>query len=101
MICNDLTSAEKVPFKIDGRIMFRSDRFEMVHLTLQPGDSMELHSQPMDVVFFVLEGTGTLMFTDESHNLPENTSIFVEKGTPRAWKNESPGLVRLLVNKLL
>lgn len=101
IIYTDLDSAEKVPFKLDGRIMFRSERYEMVHLALQPGDTMDLHTQPMDVVFYVIEGTGTLMFTDEAFSVRENSSVFVEKAVPRAWKNETNGMVRVLVNKLL
>ena len=93
--------ATRVPFKLDGRKLFTSDMLEMVHLTLQPGEIIDPHAQLMDVVFFVLEGTGTLTVGDESIVAGENTTIQVRSGVQRAWSNTGNKPLRLLVNKLM
>jgi quercetin dioxygenase-like cupin family protein len=91
----------RVPFKLDGRKLFTSEMLEIIHLTLQPGESMDAHTQPMDVVFFVLEGTGTLSIGVESIVVGENTTIHVRSGVQRAWNNTGNQPLRILVNKLL
>ncbi len=96
-----LSDAPRVPFKFDGRILHTSGRYELVHLTLQPGEEMEMHTQPMDVVFFVAEGSGTLRAGGEIMQIEENTAVSVAKRVMRAWSNEGVGPVRILVNKIL
>ncbi len=94
-------SAPSVPFKFDGRILFTSGQYELVHLSLLPGECMEMHTQPFDVVFFVAEGTGTLRVGGESCNAAENTTIHVNADVQRAWANEGTQPLRILVSKLL
>jgi len=93
--------AVRVPFKLDGRALFSSEYLEMVHLTLQPGEGLEPHAQPMDVVFFVVQGAGTLTVGDENLEIPVNTTIHVKAGAFRAWKNTGSTVLRILVNKLV
>lgn len=99
-----LTTAPRVPFNLDGRILYTSDRYEMVHLTLQPGETMEPHVQPMDIVFFVIEGTGTLTVGTppgaSRHTVPANTAVHVPAGVARAWGNGGDGVFRVIVNKI-
>jgi mannose-6-phosphate isomerase-like protein (cupin superfamily) len=95
------SSAPRVPFRFEGRILYVSDGYELIHLTLQPGEEMAMLTQPMDVVFFVVEGTGTLKYGDESTVAGENTTIKVGSGVNRAWSNTGKGPLRVLVNKLL
>ncbi len=92
--------APGVPFKLDGRKLFISEKFELIHLTLLPGEGMDPHAQPMDVVFFVLEGAGTLSVGDESIVAGTNTTIHVRSGVQRAWNNTGSQPLRILVNKL-
>jgi len=96
-----LSAAPRVPFRFDGRILHASARYELVHLTLHPGETMDLHVQPFDVVFFVIEGAGTLQSGDETLRVEANTAVYVEKGVMRAWSNTGPAPLRILVNKIL
>jgi len=96
-----LSSAPRVPFRLDGRILFSSGNYELIRLTLQPGESMEIHSQPMDVVFYVEEGTGTLTVENEILEIPGRTTVHVSAGIPRAWSNKGVVPLIILVNKLL
>ena len=92
-------TAPKVAFNLDGRIMFSSEKIELIHLTLQPGEKMELHSQPVDVVFYVISGNGILDFEGQSVNGPQGTCIHVPAGMQRGWKNNGPAEFRVLVVK--
>lgn len=95
-----LDVATRVPFKFDGRILFSSDRFEMVHLSLVSGEAMDLHIQPFDVVFYLLEGSGILTIGLEEHEIQPETSIMVKAGVTRAWKNNGNIVIKILVCKL-
>ncbi|HNY01251.1 MAG TPA: cupin domain-containing protein [Bacteroidales bacterium] len=96
-----LSSAPRVPFKFDGRILHTSDRYELVHLTLHPGEAMDMHAQPFDVVFYVDGGTGTLQAGEERFQIEAGTAVHVAKGVMRAWSNPGAEPLRVLVNKIL
>ena len=94
-----LDEAPKVPFNIDGKIMHSSDKLEVVHLILKPGEKIGKHLQPFDVVFFILSGEATLETDQETVEVKENTSIFVPAGMPRGWNNNGPADFKILVIK--
>jgi len=94
-----LENAPRVPFNIDGRKLFASEKLEVVHLTLHPGEKMDPHSNPVDVVFFIIEGAGELAIGGDSLAVSVNQSIFVRAGILRGWKNTGTGPLRILVIK--
>ncbi len=96
-----LNSAPKVPFNLNGHILFTSNTFELVHLQLEPGESVPLHSNPFDVVFFVLEGSLMLTRAEESAHIMANDCVAVPSGMPRGLCNSGDTTARVLVNKLL
>lgn len=96
-----LSSAPQVPFRFDGRILYTSPGYELVHLTLHPGEKMEMHVQPFDVVFFVISGSGVLKIDKETVEIEENTMVSVDKGVERAWSNPGRQDLKILVNKLI
>ena len=96
-----LDDSPRVPFQFDGRILYSCSGYELVHLNLQPGEGMEPHAQPFDVVFFIAEGCGTLTVGDEQIETGINTAVHVPAGVRRAWKNTGNIPLRILVNKLL
>lgn len=96
-----LDSAPRVPLALDGRIVYTSDRFEVVHLSLKPGEGMELHTMPFEVIFFVREGCGTLCFDDDEVKGSSGDCIHVEPGVRRGWRNSGRTDLEILVMKLL
>jgi len=96
-----LSSAQPVPFNLDGRILFSSGEYELIHLTLQPGEEVEIHKQPFDVIFYVMEGRGTLMAGNDRIEVASDTAVLVASGVLRTWKNTGGIPLRILVNKLL
>lgn len=95
-----LDTAEKVPFNLDGRKMFTNEKVELVHLALKPGDEIAMHANPVDVIFFILEGNGTIVFEDDSINVEPNSSVFIEKDKQRGMRNSSEATFRVLVCKI-
>ncbi len=96
-----LSSAPQVPFRFDGKILYSSPGYELVHLTLHSGEQMEMHVQPFDVVFFVISGSGVLKIGKETIEIGENTMVSVNKGVERAWSNPGQMDLKILVNKLI
>ncbi|HUW06527.1 MAG TPA: cupin domain-containing protein [Williamwhitmania sp.] len=94
-------TAEKVPFDLDGRKMFSSEKVEIIHLNLLPGENLELHSNPFDVIFYILEGEGIVETEDEQITVEPDMTIEIASGVKRGVKNVGPGNFRLLVIKIL
>ena len=94
-----LEDAPKVPFNLDGKILFTSGKCELVHLTLKPGEKIDRHAQPFDVLFFVVEGEGILETETENIEGTGNTSIFVPAGMQRGWRNTGATDFKVLVFK--
>ncbi len=95
-----LQTAEQVPFNLDGRIMFSDQRVELVHLSLNPGEQIDLHANPFDVVFFTLEGNGLVLFEEQKFEVKSNASVFIEKDKQRGLVNNGSSLFRVLVIKV-
>lgn len=95
-----LDTAEKVPFNLDGRKMFTNSEVELVHLTLKPSEEIALHANPFDVIFFILEGEGEVLFENEKLKALPNTSIYIEKDKQRGMRNSGYSIFRVLVVKI-
>ncbi len=95
-----LETAEKVPFDLDGRKMFTSDKVEIIHLTLLTGESLALHTNPFDVVFYILQGDGIVETEDEQITVEPDMTIEIAAGIKRGVRNIGASSLRLLVVKL-
>lgn len=96
-----LATAEKVPFNLDGRKMYIGLDAELIHLSLKPGEVLEKHSNPFDVVFYILEGSGIVETDDEAISVESDMSIEIEREINRGITNTGEDLLRLLVLKIL
>jgi quercetin dioxygenase-like cupin family protein len=101
MKITNLKNAVKVPFKIDGHVMFSGKDVELIHLTLKAGENLDLHANPFDVVFFVVSGEGVLDVEGERLTMRPNDTIEVKKDILRAWENNSAENLRILVLKMI
>ncbi|MCK7534294.1 MAG: cupin domain-containing protein [Marinilabiliales bacterium] len=90
-----------MPFKLDGYILHSEKPVELVHLLLKPGEKLESHKNPFDVVFFVIEGSGLLTINDEKKQLKSSDTIKVTSEHLRSWENNTQAILRLLVIKLI
>jgi quercetin dioxygenase-like cupin family protein len=96
----NLEDAPKVPFDLDGRIIFSSPKLEVVHLSMEPGQKIEPHANPVDVLFYIIEGDGTMIYKSEEHLVKEGMSVFIDKGEVRGLINHSEKKLRVLVSKI-
>lgn len=70
------------------------------HLTLNPGEKLIRHITPVDVFFYVLEGSGIVEVGDEKCEVSQDTVISSPKDIPHCWYNESDEILRILVVKV-
>jgi quercetin dioxygenase-like cupin family protein len=55
--------------------LYDTENAQIVHITLEPGESLKKHITPVDVVFYVLEGKGMVEIGDEKKEIVADTLI--------------------------
>ncbi|MDI3527701.1 MAG: hypothetical protein PWR03_1884 [Tenuifilum sp.] len=96
----NLSDAPRVPFDLDGRIMFSSQKVEMVHLNLKPGEKIPMHSNPFEVVFYLLEGELELTVNNDAVALKPDSTVHVGIDENRSLENKADKIARVLVIKV-
>ena len=94
-----LTSAPKVPFDIEGYVMYTSAPLEVIHLCLQPGQAIPQHLNPFDVVACLVEGEVTLLIGKKQVKLGLYDVVEIEKVAERGFTNFGTMEARLLILK--
>ena len=95
-----LKDGVKVPVDFDATLLVIRNDVEIVHIRMKPGQKQDLHKNPLDVIFFVLEGKGNFTCGDKTYTFGKNSTISVEKAELRAWENKENEELVLLVIKL-
>nr|WP_319538190.1 cupin domain-containing protein [uncultured Methanospirillum sp.] len=88
------------PHHVDARKVYDTDNAMAVVITLQPGESLKKHITPVDVFFYVLEGTGIVEIGDEKATCTKDMLIESPAKIPHRWLNESSSVFRVLVVKV-
>ncbi len=96
-----LTDSERIPIPIAAHKLYGSARNEVIHLCFRPGEVLEKHSNPFDVIFYVLEGIGILEVDEQSIAVGPDTLIEVSAPELRGWTNTGNENLRVLVIKVL
>jgi len=82
-----------------GTKLLTAERLEVVHLSIEAGGGIAAHALPYPVIFYVLEGSGTLMVDEAEFTVKPATTIECSPGIQRGWKNLSSSPLKLLVMK--
>lgn len=90
----------KNPHNVDARKIYESPHAMAVVITLKPGESLKKHITPVDVFFYVLEGTGVVEIGDEKATCGKDLLIESPARIPHRWMNESKAVFRVLVVKV-
>ncbi len=90
----------KNPHKVDVRRVYESEYALSSVITMQPGEKLIRHITPVDVFFYVLEGTGIVEVGKEKETVSADTVIQSPKDIPHCWYNESDSVLRVLVVKV-
>lgn len=73
---------------MDARKLCEIPHAVVVMITLHPGESLKRHMTPVDVIFYVLEGIGTVETGDEKATAGKDTLIESPARIPHRWIND-------------
>ena len=85
--------------KVDVRQLYEKESAQIMHILLHPGESLKPHRTPVDVAFYVLEGTPTVHIGDESESFESDTIIESPAYIVHYISNEGNNDARILVIK--
>jgi quercetin dioxygenase-like cupin family protein len=88
------------PHHVDARKIYDTPHAMAVVITLQPGESLKKHITPVDVFFYVLEGTGIVEIGDEKQTVTKDMLVESPARVPHRWTNENTSVFRVLVVKV-
>ena len=88
------------PHHVDARKIYDTANAIAVVITLQPGESLKKHMTPVDVFFYVLEGTGIVEIGTERETVTKDQLVESPARIPHRWINESTAVFRVLVVKV-
>lgn len=97
MITADQIPIADNPHGVDVRHLHKTKDVIVSQFTLQPGEVVKPHKAPVDVFFYVLEGTPQIEIEGETVAAAAGTLIPSTAGRLHSIRNESDGLVRFLV----
>lgn len=63
------------PHKVKAGKLHDSEHAQVIHIALEPGESLKKHVTPVDVIFYVLEGEGVVEIGDERQRVGSDTLI--------------------------
>jgi len=87
------------PHKVDVRQLYNDASAQLMHITLQPGEALKPHQTPVDVFFYVLEGTPTIHIGKESQKFEKDTLIESPADIVHFISNDQQQQARILVTK--
>ena len=88
------------PHKVSVRMIYDHDHGQAVVISLKKGEGLKKHITPVDVMFYVLEGTGMVEIGDEVREVSRDMVIESPAGIPHHLFNESSPEFRFLVMKM-
>ena len=80
--------------------LYNTENAQVVHLQLEAGESLKPHITPVDVFFYVLEGSGSVLVGEEKIQVTAGTLVESPKDIVHCLYNEGDGPFRVLVNKV-
>lgn len=87
------------PHKVDVRRIYDHDNAQVMHMTLLPGQSLKPHITPVDVFFYILEGTPDVQVGDETVTVEKDSLVESPKDIVHCLANNSDSIARILVVK--
>jgi len=88
------------PHHVDARKIYESPHATAVVITLKPGEALKKHVTPVDVFFYVLEGSGVIEIGDEKQTVGKDMLVESPAKIPHRWSNMSTSIFRVLVVKV-
>lgn len=93
------TTITDTPHKLDVRKLYDKNTAQAMHIKLEAGESLKPHITPVDVFFYVLEGTPEILVGKEKQTVEADCLVESPKDIPHCISNNSDKVVRVLVVK--
>jgi quercetin dioxygenase-like cupin family protein len=90
----------KNPHGVQSYKMYDRDHAVIMHLLIKAGESLKPHITPVDVAFYVLEGTPLILVGKEKTQVKKDDIVESPKDIVHCIYNETDSVVRVLVMKL-
>jgi quercetin dioxygenase-like cupin family protein len=88
------------PHHVDARKIYDTPHAMAVVITLRPGEALRKHITPVDVFFYVLEGTGIVEIGEEKQAVSKDMLVESPARIPHTWSNVADTVFRVLVVKV-
>ncbi len=93
------TPEAETPHNVDVRKIYDNESAQAMHISLQPGEALKPHITPVDVFFYILEGTPEVMVGTEKIQAEKDTLVESPKGIVHCLYNHATTIARILVVK--
>ncbi|WP_010665225.1 cupin domain-containing protein [Marinilabilia salmonicolor] len=90
---------KETPHKVDTRPVYDDETAQAVHIRLEPGETLKPHITPVDVFFYILEGTPNVHIGEEKEMVQVDWVIESPKDIVHYLSNTSDKPARILVVK--
>ena len=84
---------------VTAKKLLSKSEVEVVRVELTLGSSLPMHSTPVDVFFFIIEGHGEVEIGEEREAVTAGTLVESPKNIPHGLHNTSDGSLKILVVK--
>lgn len=95
---NDATVLD-TPHKVDVRKLLDTDDAQVMLITLKPGEALKPHLTPVNVFFYILEGSGSVTIGEETEEVDADTLVESPANILHTLHNTGTGIFRFLVAK--
>lgn len=79
--------------------VIKKDDVAVVILPFSPGQGLPIHTTPVDVFFYVIEGKAEITIGEEKKVVPAGNIVLSPANIPHTVKNNSNGDVKVMVVK--
>lgn len=93
------TAIVDTPHKIEVKKLYDKESAQVMHITLKPGEALKPHITPVDVFFYILEGTPEVRVGDEIVKVETDSLIESPKDIIHCLYNNSDTIARIMVVK--
>lgn len=87
------------PHGVEVKRLYDVPSAQVMHITWEPGQSLKPHKTPVDVFFYILEGSPTIHIGDESQTFGPDNLIESPANIVHFISNDSNSKARTLVTK--
>lgn len=88
---------EATPLGGNARLLVSNPQLRLVNLLLSPGEKVLSHTAPVEVVFMVIEGQGSVIVANEKHSIMQGQIFTCPSHLERELAADAGAALNLLV----